>query len=165
MQVIVMKQHHFRIKMKRKCGVVHCRTDGVKFKPSTDEQRMAWKRIVKYTGRAVREFTVCEHHFSQDQFDVDLRSESRGLEPRYKKLVRGAVPNINLVDSPSICTSGFSDHSYASVSKVRRVVSQGSQGAFLNLEVNSVFYADHVLGRSNHYPGGGGGGRIFFRPP
>ena len=40
--------------------------------------------------RAVTEFCVCEHHFSEDQFDTTCRGKNR------RKLVLGAMPNINL---------------------------------------------------------------------
>ena len=59
----------------RKCAIPFCgHTQGLWSARSPQEMAL-WKNAISYTGNAVKNFWICQDHFSENQFKQDLRQE------------------------------------------------------------------------------------------
>ena len=96
-----MESEQLGKRRRRRCAVVGCDRDTgqitrpILLNPPAG-QIDEWKRAISYTGRAIKEFWICDGHFSEHQF-LDERNTRLGLPLRRDKLhlKPTAVPDLS----------------------------------------------------------------------
>ena len=59
----------------RKCAIPFCGRTQCLWSARSPQEMALWKNAISYTGKAVKNFWICQGHFSENQFKQDLRQE------------------------------------------------------------------------------------------
>ena len=80
----------------RQCVVINCTGDKkVKHRPKNEEQCKIWCSFpnIKWNGKSRSSLFICELHFSEIQYERDLKHELLGSKKK-NKLKQDAVPDL-----------------------------------------------------------------------
>ena len=80
------------------CKIPGCSNRVGLLRPKTDAQYQSWKNAVGSVSNSIkRNFTICDKHFSTQQFECDLQFELTGKKrTSYSLLKNDAVPDRDL---------------------------------------------------------------------